>query len=107
MLIARDETFGPVAPLFSFDTEAEVIKRANNSPYGLAAYFFTRDVNRVVRVSEALEYGTVGANDGTISAVQAPFGGIKESGIGREGGHWGMDEYMDIKYISLGGIALP
>lgn len=104
MLVARDETFGPVAPIFEFDTEEEVVARANDSDYGLAAYFFTRDVNRVVRVSEALEYGTVGANDGTISAVQAPFGGVKESGIGREGGHWGMDEYMDIKYISLAGL---
>ncbi|ARJ07682.1 NAD-dependent succinate-semialdehyde dehydrogenase [Cnuibacter physcomitrellae] len=107
MLIARDETFGPVAPIFEFDTEEEVVRRANNSPYGLAAYFFTRDVNRVVRVSEALEYGTVGANDGTISAVQAPFGGVKESGIGREGGHWGVEEYMDVKYISLAGLSRP
>lgn len=106
MLVARDETFGPVAPVFEFETEEEVIQRANNSPYGLAAYFFTRDVNRVVRVSEALQYGTVGANDGTISAVQAPFGGVKESGIGREGGHWGMEEYMDTKYISLAGLTL-
>ncbi|WP_104134072.1 MULTISPECIES: NAD-dependent succinate-semialdehyde dehydrogenase [unclassified Cryobacterium] len=107
MIIARDETFGPVAPIFEFDTEEEVIERANNSPFGLAAYFFTRDVNRLVRVSEALEYGTVGANDGSISAVQAPFGGVKESGIGREGGHWGMDDYMDIKYISLAGLTRP
>lgn len=104
MLVANEETFGPVAPIFEFDTEDEVIEKANNSRFGLAAYFFTRDVNRVVRVSEVLEYGTVGANDGTISAVQAPFGGVKESGIGREGGHWGLDEYMDIKYISLGGV---
>ncbi|MGK0722435.1 NAD-dependent succinate-semialdehyde dehydrogenase [Leucobacter sp. W1478] len=105
MLVASEETFGPVAPIFEFDTEEEVIEQANNSPFGLAAYFFTRDVNRIVRVSEALEYGTVGANDGMISAVQAPFGGVKESGIGREGGHWGLDEYMDIKYISLAGLA--
>lgn len=104
MLVSYEETFGPVAPIFEFDTEEEVIRLANNSPYGLAAYFFTRDVNRVVRVSEALEYGTVGANDGSISAVQAPFGGVKESGIGREGGKWGLDEYMDIKYISLAGL---
>lgn len=107
MLVARDETFGPVAPIFEFDTEVEVVARANNSPSGLAAYFFTRDVNRVVRVAEALEYGTVGANDGTISAVQAPFGGVKESGIGREGGHWGMEEYMDTKYVSLAGLTRP
>lgn len=107
MLVARDETFGPVAPIFEFDTEVEVVARANNSPFGLAAYFFTRDVNRVVRVAEALEYGTVGANDGTISAVQAPFGGVKESGIGREGGHWGMEEYMDTKYVSLAGLTRP
>jgi len=105
MLVAHEETFGPVAPIFEFDTEEEVIEEANNSPFGLAAYFFTRDVNRIVRVSEALEYGTVGANDGSISAVQAPFGGVKESGIGREGGHWGLDEYMDIKYVSLAGLA--
>ena len=104
MLVANEETFGPVAPIFEFDTEEEVIEKANNSRFGLAAYFFTRDVNRVVRVSEALEYGTVGANDGTISAVQAPFGGVKESGIGREGGHWGLDEYVDVKYISLAGL---
>ena len=104
MLVANEETFGPVAPIFEFDTEEEVIEKANNSRFGLAAYFFTRDVNRVVRVSEALEYGTVGANDGMISAVQAPFGGVKESGIGREGGHWGLDEYMDVKYISLAGL---
>ena len=104
MLVANEETFGPVAPIFEFDSEEEVVEQANNSPFGLAAYFFTRDVNRIIRVSEALEYGTVGANDGSISAVQAPFGGVKESGIGREGGRWGLDEYMDVKYISLAGL---
>ncbi|MDX2378004.1 NAD-dependent succinate-semialdehyde dehydrogenase [Microbacterium sp. LRZ72] len=104
MLVSQEETFGPVAPIFEFDTEEEVVRQANNSPFGLAAYFFTRDVNRIVRVSEALDYGAIGANDGSISAVQAPFGGVKESGLGREGGSWGMDEYMDVKYISLAGL---
>lgn len=104
MLVAKEETFGPVAALFSFATEDEVLQRANDTDFGLAAYFFTRDVNRVVRLTEGLEYGTVGVNDAMISAVQAPFGGVKESGIGREGGPLGLDEYLDVRYVSLGGL---
>jgi succinate-semialdehyde dehydrogenase/glutarate-semialdehyde dehydrogenase len=104
MDLTREETFGPVAAILPFDDEADVIARANDTVYGLAAYFFTRDVNRVVRMTEALDYGTVGVNDASISAVQAPFGGVKESGIGREGGPLGVDEYVDVKYVSLGGV---
>lgn len=104
MLVAQEETFGPVAAVFSFATEDEVVRRANDTDFGLAAYFFTRDVNRIVRLTEALEYGTVGVNDAMISAVQAPFGGVKESGIGREGGALGLDEYLEVKYVSLGGL---
>lgn len=104
MIVTYEETFGPVAPIIEFDDEDDVIRQANNSPFGLSAYFFTRDINRITRVSEALDYGTVGINDGAISAVQAPFGGVKESGIGREGGHMGMEEYLDVKYMSIGGL---
>ncbi len=101
MLCMREETFGPVAPIATFKTEEEAIKRANNSPYGLAAYVFTRDIGRAIRLSEKLEFGIVGINDGVPSVPQAPFGGWKESGIGREGGHHGIDEYVEVKYISL------
>ncbi len=104
MLIAYEETFGPVAPLFTFSTEEEAIAMANDSPYGLASYFFSRDVGRVWRVSEALEYGMVGINTGIMSTESAPFGGIKESGIGREGSRYGIDEYLEMKYLCLGGI---
>lgn len=104
MLIAYEETFGPVAPLFSFATEEEAIALANDSPYGLASYFFSRDVGRVWRVAEALEYGMVGINTGIMSTESAPFGGIKESGIGREGSKYGIDEYLEMKYLCLGGI---
>lgn len=104
MQLAREETFGPVAPIFTFSDEDEVVRRANSSDYGLAGYFFTQDIRRVIRVAERLEYGTVGINDAQISAVQAPFGGVKQSGIGREGGAAGIDEYTDIKYLSIGGL---
>lgn len=104
MIIAREETFGPVAPVFRFDAEAEAVRMANNTPYGLAAYLYTRDIGRTWRVSEALEYGMVGINTGSISTEVAPFGGMKQSGIGREGSRHGIDEYVEIKYLSMGGI---
>lgn len=100
MLCFREETFGPVAPVMAFDTEEEAVRIANDSRFGLAAYFFTRDASRLIRVAEALEYGIVGANDGAPSTAQAPFGGVKESGFGREGGKYVMDAYTEIKYVS-------
>lgn len=102
MLCAREETFGPVAPVASFRTEDEAVEAANNSDFGLAGYFYTRDASRLMRVAERLEYGIVGANDGAPSTAQAPFGGVKHSGFGREGGKYVMDEYTAIKYISWG-----
>lgn len=104
MLITQEETFGPVAAVIPFDTEEEVIRYANDTPYGLAAYYFTRDVGRVFRLAEKLQYGIIGANDGMPSTAQAPFGGVKQSGLGREGSKYGIDEYLDVKYVSLGGI---
>ncbi|WP_114287704.1 NAD-dependent succinate-semialdehyde dehydrogenase [Candidatus Halocynthiibacter alkanivorans] len=104
MLLAREETFGPLAPLFKFDTTDEVIKAANDTEFGLAAYFYTRDMSRVFRVSEALEYGIVGVNTGLISNATAPFGGVKQSGLGREGSKYGLEDYMEIKYVCLGGV---
>lgn len=101
MLIAREETFGPVAPLFRFDTEEEAIAMSNATEFGLAAYFYARDVGRITRVSEALEYGIVGVNSGIISAESVPFGGVKQSGLGREGGRQGIEEYLETKYICL------
>ncbi len=101
-LIMREETFGPVAPLVSFDTEDEAVRLANDTPFGLAAYLYTRDLGRAFRVSEALEYGIVGVNDGVPSAPYAPFGGVKQSGIGREGGPWGIQEYLNLKYVAMG-----
>ncbi len=105
MLVAKEETFGPVAAILPFETEEEVIARANNTRYGLAAYYFTRNVGRVFRMAEQLEFGILGANDGLPSTAQAPFGGVKESGLGREGSKYGIDEYLSIKYLSLRGIA--
>ena len=104
MDISQEEIFGPVAPVFSFDTEEEVINLANNTPFGLAAYFYGRDYARIWRVAEALEYGMVGINTGMISTTVAPFGGIKESGFGREGSKYGMDDYLEIKYMCWGGV---
>jgi succinate-semialdehyde dehydrogenase/glutarate-semialdehyde dehydrogenase len=104
MKVAREETFGPVAPLFSFKTENEVIRYANDTEFGLASYFYSRDIGRVWRVMEALEYGIVGVNEGIISTEVAPFGGVKESGIGREGSKYGIDDFVEIKYALMGGI---
>jgi succinate-semialdehyde dehydrogenase/glutarate-semialdehyde dehydrogenase len=104
MQVSREETFGPVAPLFRFKTEAEAVRMANDTPFGLAAYFFTRDLGRCWRVAEALEYGIVGVNEGITSTEIAPFGGFKESGIGREGSHHGIEEFLEIKYTLMGGL---
>ena len=104
MKVAREETFGPLAPLFRFESEADVIRMANDTEFGLAAYFYSRDIGRIWRVAEALEYGIVGVNEGIISNEVAPFGGVKESGIGREGSKYGMDDFLEIKYLCLGGI---
>ncbi len=102
MLVAREETFGPVAPLFRFQTDEEAIRLANATEFGLAAYFYSRDLNRVFRVAEALQYGMIGINTGLISTEVAPFGGVKESGFGREGSKYGIEEYLDIKYLCIG-----
>jgi len=104
MRVAREETFGPVAPLFRFKSEDEAVRMANDTEFGLAAYFYSRDIGRVWRVSEALEYGIVGVNAGIISNEVAPFGGMKQSGIGREGSKYGIEEFLEIKYVCLGGI---
>jgi len=100
-LVAREETFGPLAPLFRFQEESEVVEYANDTEYGLAAYFYTRDVGRIFRVAEALEYGMIGINSGAISNEVAPFGGVKASGLGREGSKYGIEEYLEIKYLNL------
>jgi succinate-semialdehyde dehydrogenase/glutarate-semialdehyde dehydrogenase len=104
MLLSREETFGPVAGLTSFETEDEVVRWANDTPYGLSAYVQTRDYARVFRVAERLDFGIIGANDGAPSVPNAPFGGVKESGFGREGGAFGIDEYLAVKYVSIGGV---
>jgi succinate-semialdehyde dehydrogenase / glutarate-semialdehyde dehydrogenase len=105
MMVTREETFGPVAPLFRFTTEAEAIRMANDTEFGLAAYFYARDIGRVWRVAEALEYGIVGINEGIISTEVAPFGGVKESGLGREGSKYGIEDYLEVKYLCMGGIS--
>ncbi|MQQ07804.1 succinate-semialdehyde dehydrogenase [Epibacterium sp. SM1979] len=104
MAVAQEETFGPLAPLFKFNTEAEVVAAANDTDFGLASYFYARDHARVWRVSEALDYGMVGVNTGLISTAEAPFGGVKMSGLGREGSRYGLDDFMEVKYICMGGI---
>lgn len=104
MLIAREETFGPVSAIFKFQDEAEVVRLANDTEFGLASYFYSRDIGRIWRVAEQLEYGMVGINTGLISNEVAPFGGIKQSGLGREGSVYGIDEYLELKYLCMGGI---
>ena len=104
MLCAREETFGPVAPVFKFTTEAEVVALANATEFGLASYFYSRDIGRIFRVGEALEYGMVGVNTGLISTAEVPFGGVKQSGLGREGAHQGIDDYVEIKYLCIADV---
>jgi succinate-semialdehyde dehydrogenase/glutarate-semialdehyde dehydrogenase len=104
MLVAHEETFGPLAPIFAFDTEDEAIAQANATEFGLASYFYSRDIGRVMRVAEALECGIVGVNTGLISTAEAPFGGVKQSGLGREGSRYGLDEFLEIKYVCLAGL---
>jgi succinate-semialdehyde dehydrogenase/glutarate-semialdehyde dehydrogenase len=104
MLVAREETFGPIAPVFSFRTEQDAIRMANDTEFGLASYFYTRDLARSWRVSEGLEYGIVGVNTGLISTEVAPFGGVKESGFGREGSKYGILDYTELKYVCIGGV---
>jgi succinate-semialdehyde dehydrogenase/glutarate-semialdehyde dehydrogenase len=104
MAVAREETFGPVAPLFRFGTDEDAVRLANDTEFGLASYFYSRDISRVWRVAEQLEYGIVGINTGIISTEVAPFGGVKESGIGREGSKYGIEDFLVIKYLCMGGI---
>ena len=104
MAVAREETFGPVAPVFRFATEAEAVHMANDTEFGLAAYFYTRDLARAWRVAEALEYGIVGLNTGIISSEEVPFGGWKESGVGREGSKYGILDFTELKYLCMGGL---
>ena len=105
MAVFRNEIFGPVAPVTVFETEEEAIQLANDTEFGLASYFYTRDIGRVWRVSEALDYGIVGVNEGIISNEMAPFGGVKESGSGREGSKYGIEDYLEIKYVLMGGLS--
>ena len=107
MLLAHDETFGPVAGLFRFDTEAEVMELANDTEVGLASFFYSKDIQRCYRIAEAFEAGMVGVNTGLISDMAGPFGGVKESGFGREGSQHGIDEYMIVKSVTLGGMDQP
>jgi succinate-semialdehyde dehydrogenase/glutarate-semialdehyde dehydrogenase len=104
MAVAREETFGPLAPLFRFKTDAEAIRLANDTEFGLAAYFYSRDIGRIFRIAEGLEYGIVGINEGIISTEVAPFGGVKQSGLGREGSKYGIEDYLEVKYLCLGGV---
>ena len=104
MAIYREETFGPVAAVMSYDDDDDVIAMANDTEFGLACYFYSRDIGRIWRVGEGLEYGIVGINEGIISNETAPFGGVKESGQGREGSKYGLDDYLEIKYMCMGGI---
>ncbi|MFV0674855.1 NAD-dependent succinate-semialdehyde dehydrogenase [Variovorax sp. tm] len=104
MLFAREETFGPLAPVFAFDTEEEAIAAANDTEFGLASYFYARDIGRIMRVAEALESGIVGVNTGLVSTAEAPFGGVKQSGLGREGSKYGLDDFLEVKYVCLAGL---
>ena len=104
MAVAREETFGPLSPVFRFADETEAVRMANDTEYGLACYFYTRDLGRAFRVSEALQYGLVGVNEGIITTEVAPFGGMKESGVGREGSRYGIEDYLSIKYTCIGGL---
>jgi succinate-semialdehyde dehydrogenase/glutarate-semialdehyde dehydrogenase len=104
MLCATEETFGPFAPIFKFKTEQEVVELANATVYGLASYFYARDVGRIFRVSEALEYGMVGVNVGILATEHVPFGGVKQSGLGREGSSHGIDDYLEMKFVAIGDV---
>ena len=104
MKVAKEETFGPLAPLFRFETDEEGIQMANDTEFGLASYFYSRDIGRVWRVAEGIESGIVGINVGIISTEVAPFGGVKQSGLGREGSKYGIDDFTEIKYLAMGGI---
>jgi succinate-semialdehyde dehydrogenase / glutarate-semialdehyde dehydrogenase len=103
-LLMREETFGPVAPLIRFKTEDEAVRLANHTEFGLASYLFTNDLRRAIRVTEALEYGIVGLNEGLISSEVAPFGGVKQSGLGREGSKYGVEDFLEVKYVCVGGL---
>ena len=107
MRVFREEIFGPVAPIFTFTNEADAIQQANDTEFGLASYFYTQNMSRAWRVAEALDYGMVGVNEVAITSETIPFGGVKESGMGREGSKYGMDDYLEIKYICMGGLETP
>jgi len=104
MKVAKEETFGPLAPLFRFEKDEEAIEMANDTEFGLASYFYSRDIGRIWRAAEGLESGMVGINTGLLSTEVAPFGGVKQSGLGREGSHYGIEEFVEIKYLCLGGL---